>query len=103
MRSFFVGLFFVIGFVLSIAVIGYVSEQIVLVKPAFADELQGGQVINSIKKWGYSSMDELVKAGDVYALWYCSPEKDAILSEEKNKYYLLSAELGFPYMLGICV
>jgi len=103
MKPFFVGLFFVMGFVLSLGVIVYISQQMVSVKSVFAEELQDSQVISSINKWGYSSMEELVRAGDVYALWYCSSEKDTILPEEKNKYYLLSAKRGFPYVSGIWV
>ncbi|MGC8737428.1 MAG: ankyrin repeat domain-containing protein [Candidatus Hydrogenedens sp.] len=69
----------------------------------YADEKQTGSILENLQKWGYSSLEELIKAGDIYALLYCSSEKDSISTEEKNKYYLMSAGLGFPYMSDIWI
>ncbi|HOQ32147.1 MAG TPA: ankyrin repeat domain-containing protein [Candidatus Hydrogenedens sp.] len=69
----------------------------------YADEKQTNSIPSIVQKWGYASLDELIKAGDIYALLYCSSEKNVISPEEKNKYYLMSAGLGFPYMSDIWI
>jgi len=69
----------------------------------YADEKQAETIASILPKWGYSSLEELIKAGDIYALLYCSSEKNIISTEEKNKYYLMSAGLGFPYMSDIWI
>lgn len=69
----------------------------------YADEKQTDSISTMVTRWGYSSLDEVIKAGDIYALLYCSSDKNVISPEEKNKYYLMSAGLGFPYMSDIWI
>ncbi len=68
-----------------------------------ADEVQMNLLPESIQKWGYTSIEEVLKSGDVYALLYCSSEKDSIPVNEKNKYYLMCSGLGFPYLTDIWI
>ncbi len=69
----------------------------------YADEVQESIILGMTRKWGYSSIDDLLKAGDVYALWYLEEEKNNISLEEKNKYYLMCAGLGFPYLSDLWI
>lgn len=80
------------------------KEKFLVVKSfVYADEVRENITPEMIRKWGYSSMEELLKAGDVYALLYLNEEKNNIPLEEKNKYYLICAGLGFPYLSDLWI
>ena len=105
-RLMIIKLFVVFAFVLFVF-FALFSEQIksfVNVRSfVYADEVQKNPMTSIIQKWGYSTMEELLKAGDVYALFYCSSDKDMISPEEKNRYYLMCAGYGYPYMSDIWI
>lgn len=80
------------------------TEKFLAVKSfVYADEVQESITPGMIQKWGYSSMEELLKAGDVYALLYLNEERNNIPLVEKNKYYLMCAGLGFPYLSDLWI
>ncbi|MCX8065158.1 MAG: ankyrin repeat domain-containing protein [Candidatus Hydrogenedentes bacterium] len=56
-------------------------------------------VYELLKKWGFSSFDELIRSGEVYCVYYLSPFiKDGLSQKEKDSAVLLSGSCGFPYL-----
>lgn len=52
------------------------------------------------KKWGYESIEGVIKTGDLYTLYYLAPLlKDALSQEEKDTGILISGSFGYPYIL----
>jgi len=56
-----------------------------------------------LKKWGFNSIEEVIKSGDLYALFYLSPIlRDTLTQQEKDNALLTSAKSGYPYLLDKC-
>lgn len=60
-------------------------------------------MVELLKKLGFNSVEEAIKSGDLYSLYYLSSVlKDTLDQSEKNKALLTAASCGFPHLFDEC-